>query len=327
MTEIIGRQIEVGVGIEEVRGTPVAPDKWIKKLTANFSDRANKIIDESNENSLADASGARVVQKWSEGELSGNIHADVLGYFLYNLYGAVTESVVEAGVYQHIFTLLQSTKHPALSITLKDGAVEQKVFPNCIIDTFELNFGVDTFLTMTANIKGKTGSVSTETVSYETEYDFIGKDVTVKVATSEAGLTSATALPVKEMTLTWNTNMLENFVLGDYSPEDLYNAAMSIEGEIELLYGDTTFKDLFTTDAYRYMQITVTGSQTIGAVSNPGFTILLNKVAITDWSREDAQNELVTQPISFKALQNTTDSQQSKITLKNVTETYDLNIS
>ena len=48
MAEIIGREIEVGIATEAVRGTAeTAADRWIKKTNATIVERATHAVDES----------------------------------------------------------------------------------------------------------------------------------------------------------------------------------------------------------------------------------------------------------------------------------------
>jgi hypothetical protein len=102
---------------------------------------------------------------------------------------------------------------------------------------------------------------------------------------------------------------------------------MMIEGEFTLNFDATTFKDLYLADTYKYMQIKIQGDANLGGGSNPTITITLNRVQIMDWNREGGNDELVTQPVSFKAFYNPTDGEQSTTVLRNLTEEYDEPVS
>jgi len=328
MPEIIGKFIELGVGVEKVRGTAqLTAEKWFKKITASIVEKSEKKDDESTMNVLSDSLNTRVVKKWIEGDLEGNAHADAIGYLLYNLYGAVASVNVSGSVYTHTFTLANSIEHASLTLFAKDGAVQQLSYDNCMISTLELTAVVDDYVKFTASFMGKASNSNSDTPSYDTEYDFIGKDVTVKFADTEAGLVGATALCAKELSINFDTGLINDFCLGSYTPNDLYNAKMAIEGEFTLNYDDNTFKDLYLADTNKYMEITIQGAADIGGGNNPKIVILLNQVQIKEWTREGGNDELITQPISFKAFYNETDSQQSKITLTNLTTEYSTPIS
>jgi hypothetical protein len=72
------------------------------------------------------------------------------------------------------------------------------------------------------------------------------------------------------------------------------------------------------------MQVAIVGEANIGSGNHPSLTFLFNKVQVTDWSRTSTGDDLVTQSVSFKAFYNTTDEQQSEVTLKNLTDAYEL---
>jgi len=322
--EILGRQLECGVSVESVRGVAEsAASVWLKKISTTVVERANKVVDESVRNVMADSLGNRIVQKWIEGDIEGNLHANAIGYLLYSLYGAVSPATVESGVYRHTFSDANTILYPSLSLFAKDGAISNLVFSNVMLNSLEISAAVDDYLKVTGSFMGKESGVSTDTPSYETDYDFIGKDITVKFADTEAGLAGATAVQAKDLTVTWSKDLINNFVLGAEKPSDILASKMAIEGSITVDYEDTTYKALYLADSYKYMQITVTGSQTIGAVSHPILQITLHRVAITDWNREDSAADLSTQPITFKAFYNQTDSKQSEVKLTNTVADYE----
>lgn len=323
--EFIGRQIEVGVAVEATRGTAEsAATDWLKKISMTVTPRATKTNDESTCNVLADSLGTRLTQLWIEGDVNGNVHANSIGYFFYNLYGTEAVSTVEAGVIEHTFTEDVTVTKPSLTLFGKEDTVDQSTFSNCMLGSLELTAAPDQYVAFSSSFMGVAAASNADAPSYATAVsDFVGKDVVVKVAATEAGLTGAAALPLKDVSISWDTGLVNDFVLGQYTPQDVFNTQTAIEGSFTVNFTDTSFLDLFTTDAYRYMEITITGTQTIGSASNPTITILLNQVAITERTREDSAGDLVTESVSFKAFYNKTDAQQSQVELINVTDKYD----
>ena len=326
--EIIGRELEVGFGVEETRGTPQGTaEKWLKNVTANIIERSEKAIDDNSHAVLEDSDQSRVVKKWIEGDIEGIVHVDPIGYLFLNIYGADVDSDLGSGAYQHIFNVAQNIQHPSLSIFAKDGSVQQLVFDNGMVNTLELTAAVDDFVRFTANFMGKATTDNSDTPAYTNEYDFVGCDITVKIADTEAGLPAADAKKVKELSINWDQGLIPDHILGSCTPDDIYNAKMSIEGELTLNFDDEVFKDLFLADTAKYMEISIVGTADIGGGENPTITILLYKVQIQDWTRAGANDELVTQVVSFKAFYNETDDKQSQVTLKNNTAEYDQPIS
>lgn len=322
--EIIGREIEFGVATEATRGTPEsAADKWSRKVVANVVERANHVDDDSTRGVMEDAQGRRVTQKYVQGDVEGPVHADVLGWLLSNIYGKVVSSNVAGSVYSHVFTLKQSNTHQSLTLFAKDGAVQQLAVTNAMINTLELRVSQEDLVRFTASFVGGVASNNADTPSYDTEYDFIARDVTVKVADSEAGLAGATATKAKDISIRLDQGLIRDHVVGSYDPDDIYNAKLMIEGNMTLNFDDETFKDLYLADTAKYVSITIAGAADIGGGNNPSIEIILNKVQVTDWNRSGGADELVTQTVAFRAFYNATDGEASQITLQNLTSAYD----
>jgi len=323
MTEIIGREIEVGFATEATRGSAESSvDKWMKNVTANIIERAEHVDDDSTRGKLEDMDKRRVTQKYIEGDLEGIVHVDAIGYLLASIYGKVATSLVSGSVYDHEFTLKQNIEHQSLTVFAKDGGAQQLKFAGCMVNTLELSAAVDDYVRFTAGITGISGADDSSTPSYDTEYDFIGKDITIKVADSEAGLVGATAIKAQDVTLTHDQGGIRDHVFGSYNPDGVYNGKSAIEGEFSLNFSDETFKDLFLGDTPKYMSITIEGSDDIGGGNKPTITYVFNKVMITSWDRSGGNDELVTETVGFKAYYNETDGEASKVTLRNLTSSY-----
>ena len=326
--EIIGRQCEVGFALEEDRNTAeTVAEKWFKNVKVNIVERSEKAIDDATHGRLEDSDGARVVKTWIEGDLEGIVHADAIGYLFYNLYGTVTTQTVTGSIKDHAFSLEQSIQHPTLSIFVKDGDVQQKVFSGGMVTNLQLTAVQDNFVRFKTSFMALEAANNSDTPSYDTEYDFIGRDVVIKLADTEGGLSGASALPAKDLTITWDPGAIMDYVLGSRAPSSIFNAKMSIEGELNLNYEDNTLKDLYLADTYKYLQVVIQGEADIGSNNHPTITLLCNRAQIMDWNRDGGADELVTQPVNFKAFYNATDSEQSTMTLRNLTAEYDVPVS
>lgn len=321
--EIVGRELEVGFATEASRGVAESSvDKWMKNVAATIVERAEHTQDDSSRGVLEDMDGRRVTQKYVEGNIEGIAYADALGYLLSSVYGKVASAVVAGSVYDHVFTMRQNIQHQSLSVFLKDGGVQQLKIAGAMVGTLELNATIDDYVRFMADIIGRSAVDDSETPEYDTEYDFIGKDITIKVADSEAGLAAASAIPVKSLSVKHDQGTIRDHVFGSYNPNDIYNAKHSIEGEIMLNFSDETYKDLYLGDTAKYLQIAIVGEADLGGGYNPSITYVFNKVMFNDWNRNGGKDELVTQPIKFKAYYNAADGEASKVTLRNLTSSY-----
>jgi hypothetical protein len=322
--QIIGREIEFGVATEASRGSAEsAADKWLRKVTANVVERATHVEDDSTRGRLEDSDGRRKVQSHVEGEVEGPLHIDALGYFLANIYGVVVTSTVTGSVKSHAFSLGQNIKHPSLTLFAKDGSVQQLSFDNAMIATLEISAAIDSYVRFNASFIAAVAANNADTPSYDTEYDFVARDITIKVADTEAGLAGASATKAKDMTVTWDQGLVRDHVYGAYTPDDIYNSKMTITGSFTKNFEDEVFKDLYLGNGSKYMSITIAGEADLGSGNLPTITIILNKAQIMDWNRTGGSSDLVTETVAFKAFFNATDSEQSTVTLKNLTASYD----
>jgi hypothetical protein len=320
----VGRQEELGIGIESVNGTPITtPQRWVKHVTSDVISRVEKAVDDNVRGVLEDSEGARKVREWFDGDLGGIAHVDVLGYILANIYGTINTSSLGNNVYSHVFSLEQDVQHQSLTIFRKDADAAQQKYGGGVINTFELNATTDDYVRFTANIICANEASDASTPTYNTEYDFVSRDITVKMADTEGGLATAPALPLKTVDVRFDTGAISDFIVGSYNPSN-YNAKMAIEVEFTKNFVDETFEDLFKANTYKYMQITIEGETTIGSggSNKPKVVVLLNRVQVMDWSRSGGSDELVEETVTLKAFYNQTDSEQSTTTLQNLTASY-----
>ena len=321
--EIIGRQIEFGVATEASRGVAEATaDRWMRKVTANVVEKATHVLDDTTRGVLEDGEARRVVQKYIEGDVEGILHIDLIGWLFANIYGSVVTATVEGTVKSHTFSLKQNIQHQSLTLFAKDGSVQQQVFSNAMINTLQINASIDDYVRFSTSFVASAAADNTDTPSYETEYDFVARDIAIKIADTEAGLTSATALKTKDMSITWDQGTVRDHVFGAYNPDDIYNAKLMIEGSFTLNFTDKTFKELYLGNDAKYMSIVIEGEEVLSGTSKPKIEIILNKVQFMDWNRSGDANSLVTEPINFRAFYNATDKKQSTVKLQNVTSAY-----
>jgi hypothetical protein len=323
MAEIIGRQIEFGVATEATRGTvETVADKWMRKVTANVVEKASHSLDETTRGRLENGEGRRKVQSYVEGEVEGILHADVLGWLLSNIYGTVVSSVVTGSVYSHFFSLRQNIQHQSLTLFAKDGAVQQSVFSNAMINTLEITAGIDDYVRFKSGFIASVSTSNADTPSYDTEYDFVARDITIKMADTEGGLAGATAIKAKDLNFKFDQGLIRDHVVGAYTPDDIYNAHLMIDGSFTTNFADETFKDMYLGNTAKYMSITIQGEADLGSGNNPTITLVMNKVQIMDWNRTGGADELVTEEVQFRSFYNETDLEQSTVTLKNLTSAY-----
>ena len=324
--EFIGRQIDFGIAVEGSRGeAETEPQRWIRKTVANVVPKNERKVDDTSFGRLEDADRVRTVRKWNEGSVDGILHADALGYFLLNLYGAVDSDEIDDDVYEHTFTLDQDIQHPTLSLFMLDAAVRAVAIAGAVVSSLKLSIATDDYLRFSAEFIGKEEEDldSPPVPEVSAEFDFVGRDVTLKFADTLEALGAATPIKAKSIAVTWNPGVIADYVVGDYSPDDIYNGAFGLEFSFTRNYADQTFETLYKSQDFKYCEIRIEGEALLSdSSSKPLIVLTLNKAQVTNWNRAGAQNELVTEDVDVKAFYNSSDQKQSEVTLVNATASY-----
>ena len=331
MTKFIGRKRNVGIGKETVRGTAVPATYWTPVMEFKNDDKIKQVINESSTGVIEDANGADITMKMSEGELTGRINDTAFGLILLGSLGSEPLAPVVVGgetiVYDHTFAVLESAQHPTLTVAIEEpnatGASGLR-YALGAIDSLEIAMELEKYATYTIAFRGNSNTTGTNTPSYSASEDiFLPQHGEVKFASNLAGLTGATAIPVKKVTLKIAKNLEDDQVIGDIQAVDRLNKQFAVEGTVELLYTDRTYinTDLLG-DLAQAMRIRLANtSVTLGVSSNPELTIDMASVKLSEVAIDQANNDLVKQTLSFKAFYSLTDASMVTAVLRNLVAT------
>jgi len=324
MSKIIGRQINVGIGKEATRGTAVAPDYTLKLTAIDFDDKLEAVTTEQGVGVIEDATGQEIVKTWGEGNLEGRVYDRSFGLILLSALGSLASvETADTGVYAHTFSVEQGVQHQSLTIDIKSGGNEQSAFANAMINSLEISAPVNEAVKFNASLMSKVSATSTESHAYITENGFLSKDTEVYFADDKAGLGGATAIKIKNLSLSINKNLESDEVLGEATPQDFNNKQFTIEGSIELTYDDATYKNLAIAGTQKAMRIEmIDTATTIGASSNPKIVIDLAKVMFSEYSRSNDLDGIVTQSLNFKAFYSLDDSEMIEAVITNLATDY-----
>lgn len=302
MAKYIGRLVDVGIGRESSRGVGVAPTYAIPHVTFSFDDKVTSARSVAGMSNIQDSEESFVTTKYGQGDLEGEVRASSFGLLLYAMLGTLSTSGPTDSAYTHSFSLENTNQHDSLSILVSDSNTTE-IYKLAMLDSLELTQELDEILKFTASFMSKQANTSAASMpSYLAETKFTKKHLSVKFASNLAGLSGASAVSVKSLTLTISKNVVLDDVLGTAEPEDILNRQIAIEGELTLNYEAETYKNYMKDDTKRAMEIKWTNTDvTIGASTRPSFTIQLPLVDFFDWEPDYSLDEIVTQTISFKA--------------------------
>ena len=325
MSKLIGRSFSVGIGKESSRGTAVAAVYWMPKMSFSHDDKVERVDNDSSIGTIHELEDSSVVGRASEGELSGRIADTSFGLWLIATLGSVAApSLVATGVYDHVFSVLESAQHPSLTIAVA-GANESTGlrYALAMVDSLELTFELQKYAMYTVSYRGNKNAAGANTAAFTAENIFLPQHGSVKFATNLAGLGAASAIQIKKAQIKISKNIEDDQVIGTLDAIDRLNRQFNIEGQIELMYEDRSYIDtIMIGDLSKALRIAFTNTDvTIGSASNPTITIDLAKVKLTEVARKIDNNEFIVQTLSFKAFYSIADAKMIVATLRNTRNT------
>ena len=327
MSTFIGRLVDIGIGKETVRGTPVAPTFFIPQVSLTFDEMIQQVIDESSIGVIEDAIDANVTEKFAEGTLEGRISVEGFGLLLLAAIGDVVSTIntPETGVTTHDFKTKQDAQNPSLTIAVKEPNAD-KDFALAMINSLEFRVVLNEYAMFTAEFRSKVSVAGSNTPVYVAADElkiFVPQNGTFKVATNLAGLGAGTEHKIRSFTLSVAKNVEDDQVIGSVDPNDILNKQFAVEGTIEILYRDTTFIDDLLADTAQAMRLTLENTAiTIGAVTNPKLEIDLARVKFSEVTKPFTNNDLTVQTLTFKAFYSLADSKMITVKLINETASY-----
>ena len=325
MATQIGRLINVGIAKEDSRGTAEASASfWVPKVDFDFNPRADYAIDNSGLGVIDGRSDAEVVEKLGEGSFGGIAYDKSFGLILAVCIGTWSTSAddPEADVHTHTITRLNSNQHPSLTIFHDDENTDEK-FALAMINSLTINCALKDFVKYSAGFMSKVGTSTSSTPSYSAENHFLAQHVEVKFADAIADLSEASAVSVRGLNLTINKNVEDWQNLGSVDPADIVNKAFTLNGDLETIFDDETYRDYVLDGTQKACLITIENTDvTIGTASHPKLTITLAPMNFRDWGKATDQDGITSQTVAFDGNFNLSDAKTVSMELINEQASY-----
>lgn len=325
MSKYIGRLVDLGIAKESSRGGGAAATFWVPKNNITVEDKASKARSRPSYGVIGyEGNQAIVTQQWAEGVIDTDLRDKSFGLFLLSLLGTVVTTGPSDSLYTHTFSLQNDSQHDSLAISVKESDVNQLMFKLAMIESLQMTIVPDDTVKISVNFMAKKSVGSSHTVTYSAENKFIGRHLTFKIAAATGNLAAASNIPVKRLVLNFNKRLKMDSVTGTVEPVDFLNQAFSIDGEVEMTLEDRTYRGYMVDGSYKAVRVDLTNDQvTIGASSNPSFTIDLSRVDFEEWESQRANDDISMQTFSFHALYDTTNGNIiNSCTLKNAQSSY-----
>lgn len=295
MTKFVSRRGTLGIAVETVRGTPVAPTYWMPWAKLSFFDKINSVAEEQGMGNIADQDSFYVTMVMAEGDLDAQLYDKGIGYILSSLLGTLPVSS-GSNPYTHTYTLSQSNTAQSLSLYWKDPNYSL-MFPLAIAESIKITIAPNGLVEYSVHFKSKR---SRDWANLTPDFTSVGnkfthQDSRLKFASNIAGLSGATALSLKNLELNISRSAIFDEVIGTAEPEDVLSQQLTIEGNLSLNHEDDTFRDYMLDNTYRAMEFSLVKS------ANSSLTMQFPRMSFMEWERDLALNEIAKQKINFKA--------------------------
>jgi hypothetical protein len=109
-------------------------------------------------------------------------------------------------------------------------------------------------------------------------------------------LAAASAISLKKLELNFTKSAAHDVVLGTVEPEDVLASNFAVEGSIELLKQDETYRNLMLDGTYKAMGVSFVRSSV-----NSSLAMQFPRVDFTEWEQDRGLDNIVSQTIQFKA--------------------------
>lgn len=328
MAKGIGRLIKFGIGKETSRGTPSSigtPMYAIPWSELTIDDKDERVLDEQSRGVIEASVSESIVKQWAEAKVTAPITVNAFPLILYSLLGAKSVSGPSDSAYTHTITVGQSAQHNSLTLFVDDPVGGQDyIHPLGVPSQVELTYERGQFVRYSVDFMAQKGSPMSVGGTPFTDTRFLPQHVVFKIASTQSGLTAASAMAIKNAVLRIKQNVEPDDVLGNIAPVDFLNKQFEIEGEIEAIFqNESDYKTAALAGTLKAMRLDLinTGA-TIGVSTNPSLRIDLHSVYFQPITRDIKLNDIIMQKFSFRAHYNETDAKAITITAVNSVVAY-----
>lgn len=322
----LGRQVKYGIGKETTAGTAVSATNWINQLAFGLNPMVDYLTNESAYGVIEKTNNSDINHKWAEGTLEAKLTDETGGLMLLGAFGSVSTAAnadASGNVYDHTFEINQDIDGQSFTLVRKDG-LSTIAYPLARFGQWDLSMTLDDYVRLSAAIMAKDGSSTTATPAFSSETEFVAKHMSVKTATTVAGLSGATAVSsVESFTLSVNPNLRADFQSGSEDPYSFSSEGYDLSFEMTCRYNDTTYEDAFKNGTQLSLEVTAENTDvTIGTAANPALVFTGAKMFITDWTRNEELNAAMTQTMTGTIHYSVDDAYALKAVLTNLVTAY-----
>ena len=317
------KKVGVWVSIETTRWEKKLPiQHWFPWSDNTFFTRASFQHESWAIDTLVDTVDSEVTKKRAEWTIGWQVYPNGIGFFLKALMGSCNSSW-EDGIFEHIFSLLESNLHPSLTVWTNNPHWWES-YALAMIESMDFNAEVWWKFNVSINLKSRKWESATHSVSYTDEKWFVANMLKVYFSDSIEWLDRAENICLQSVNLSLKKEIKDIECISSLDPIDYINTSFSIEGSMELLYEDNSYKDLFLNWEAKALRLLAEDRlHPYEWVDNyPTFMLDLSKIKITDWTPAFTLDDITKQSISFKWHYDLKSHKAIEVYLKNTQESY-----
>ena len=297
MTKQSGRLGQLMIAKETVRGTSTTTNGfWIPRSTISFDDKVESAREAEGVGKLADSDALFVTQKMAKGEFESNLDDKLAGIILTGIMGA-SPVTTGANPYTHTYTLSNTNQHQSVSLLYQDIDTA-KMYSLGVIDSLKIAVEQNGIVNFTVGVLSRVGKDwLRQTATFNTLGNkFLHQHLQFRLAAAVGSLAAASPISLKKLELNFTKNSVHDVVLGTVEPEDVLATNFSVEGTIELLKQDETYRDYMLGGTYKSMEVRFERSSV-----NSQLKMQFPRVDFTEWEQDRKLDDIVSQKINFKA--------------------------
>lgn len=258
MSITIGRLGFLGLGIESVQGTAVAPSVYLPYTENTMRGHHEPIEVIGAKTSRIIQRGSVVGKKWGEGDVKIDLDVVNSGY-LFKL--ALGNELLATGTPNtHTFYTSVSGNTPKTATLLHSRETDVEQFVSAAVNELTLEVS-DELATLSASFMTNSPTNAATAAAVTTSGTVLAfKDYTVKFGNTIANAVAANATPTNELTLTISNNLEVIHRSGSADVSTIRNKGVSVAGSYTLFFDSTTDRDAYYNLNKRAMVITFTGN-------------------------------------------------------------------
>lgn len=314
-----GRKVHYGLG---AGANAASAAFWLRHSTLNFYDRQDHLDNESAMGVDERINDSEIASILADGSIEGKIGVDSIGLVLRGMFGAPT-SVQRGttGIYDHTFRFGATAGRVT---AFRKSPMNDLKFGNATLSTLELRAAAKDWSMFSAEATALKGVTATSTPAYiEAEAEFSGKNVSVRVGTTEAAMLAATRLPATTANATISREVSPFFGLGNVEPDDIDATEIGVEGEVTLRYKNTDVETYWRNNTKLWLQIAHTNTAVdLGGGVNPSLVITYPKASLRTPDLSNDLAAIVKQTFNVIGEMNLTAGRAIEVVLTNRVVSY-----